>query len=64
MAVLSIITTFSLLLFIIMSFIPHSIVFDVIVITIAAISSILFGTSVIAIKNKRFKKWLSKKFYF
>ncbi|MBO5857716.1 MAG: hypothetical protein J6Q87_05660, partial [Clostridia bacterium] len=64
MAILSTITTFSLLLFIIMSFIPHSIVFDVIVITIAVISFVLFGTSVIAIKNKKFKKWLSKKFYF
>ncbi len=64
MAVLSTITTFSLLLFIIMYFISHSIVFDVIAITIAIGSFILFTMSLIAIKNKKFKKWLSKKFYF
>ena len=64
MAVLSTITTFSLLLLAIMYFIPHSIVFDIIAITIAVGSFVLFTMSLIAIKNKKFKKWLSKKFYF
>lgn len=64
MAVLSTITTFSLLLLVIMYFIPHSIIFDFVTITTAVASFILFATSLIAIKNKKFKKWLSKKFYF
>ena len=64
MTILSTITTFSLLIFIIMYFIEHSIVFDVIAIFVATTSSILFAISLIAIKNKKFKKWLSKKFYF
>lgn len=64
MAVLSTITTFSLLLLVIMYFIPHSIIFDFVTITTAVASFMLFATSLIAIKNKKFKKWLSKKFYF
>jgi hypothetical protein len=47
-----------------MYFIPHSIIFDFVTITTAVASVILFATSLIAIKNKKFKKWLSKKFYF
>ena len=64
MAVLSSITTFSLLLQIVMYFIPHSLIFDYLVITTAVVSFMLFATSFVATKNRKFIKWLSKKFYF
>lgn len=64
MATFGNVTLLAILAEIIMHFIPHSIVFDCINITIGATSFIFFIVSLIASKNKKFKEWLSKKFYF
>ena len=64
MATFGNVTLLAILAEVIMHFIPHSIVFDCINITIGATSFIFFIVSLIASKNKKFKKWLSKKFYF
>ena len=58
------ITLFMLLAEVIMQFFPHSIIFDCIAISISAISLILFILLCIADRNKHFKIWLAKNFYF
>ncbi len=47
-----------------MLFTPHSIIFDCIAISIAVTTFILFVLLAIADRNKHFKIWLSKNFYF
>ena len=64
MATFGSITLFTLLAEIIMQFLPHSIIFDCLNTTIGITSFILFIMSLVASKNKRFRNWLSKKFYF
>ncbi len=58
------ITLFTLLAEVIMQFLPHSIIFDCLNTTIGITALILFIMSLVASKNKKFKMWVSKKFYF
>lgn len=64
MATFGSITLFTLLAEIIIQFLPHSIIFDCLNTTIGITAFILFIMSLVASKNKRFRNWLSKKFYF
>ena len=64
MATFGSITLFTLLAEIIIQFLPHSIIFDCLNTTIGITAFILFTMSLVASKNKRFRNWLSKKFYF
>ena len=64
MATLGSIVLFTLLAEVIMHFIPHNIIFDFLNIAISTVALVLFTMSVVASKNKRFKNWVSKKFYF
>lgn len=64
MTMFSSLLLFSILTEVIMYFFPHSIFFDCIVLTIAASAFVLFAISLVATKNKKFRKWLGKKFYF
>ena len=63
-AVLGAITTFSGFAEAIMLLTPHSIIFDCIAISISITSLILFVFLCIADRNKHFKIWLTKNFYF
>jgi hypothetical protein len=58
------ITLFSITTEIIMHFIPHSIIFDYIVIVIGILSFLLLTLLLFAKKNAKLKLWFSKKFYF
>ncbi len=58
------ITLFSITTEIIMHFIPHSIIFDCIVIVIGILSFLLLTLLLFAKKNAKLKLWFSKKFYF
>lgn len=64
MATFGSITLFTLLAEIIMQFLPHSIIFDCLNTTIGITAFILFTMSLVASKNKRFREWCRKKFYF
>ncbi len=55
---------FSVIAVLIMHFIPHNAIFDYIVIAIAVCAFSLFLMSLFAIKNNKFRNWLTKKFYF
>ncbi|MBE6747996.1 MAG: hypothetical protein E7557_02070 [Ruminococcaceae bacterium] len=64
MAVLGAVTVFAGTTEAILQFTPHSIIFDCIAISIAATAFILFVLLSIADRNKHFKIWLTKNFYF
>lgn len=55
---------FSVITVLIMFFLPHNAIFDYIVIAIAFCTFSLFLMSLFAIKNNKFRNWLTKKFYF
>ncbi len=58
------VSVFTIIAETIMHFIPHNIIFDFLNIATGTVAFILFTMSVVASKNKKFKKWLAKKFYF
>jgi hypothetical protein len=64
MATFGSVTLFTLLAEIIIQFLPHSIIFDCLNTTIGITAFILFTMSLVASKNKRFREWCRKKFYF
>ena len=57
-------TVFTIISETIMSFIPHSRIFDYLNMTVGVVAFILFTMSVVASKNKKFKIWVRKKFHF
>ena len=58
------VTLLAVLAEIVMHFIPHSIIFDCLNMTIGGTAFILFIMTLVASKNKKFREWCRKKFYF
>ena len=58
------VTLLAILAEVVMYFIPHSIIFDCLNMTIGATAFIFFIITLIASKNEKFRNWCRKKFYF
>ena len=58
------VTLIAVLAEIVMHFIPHNIIFDCLNMTIGGTTFILFIMALVASKNKKFREWCRKKFYF